>query len=101
MADLITELTNLIVSRLEAAQALDQLGALAGRLQQEAERRSRPTRVVSAASLSIEQQATIRESLELGEVEFVVDPQILGGLILEHEGRRTDLSWRKRLEDKS
>lgn len=101
MADLLTELTNLIVRRLEEAQALDQLGALAGRLRQEAERRARPTRVVSAASLSAEQQATIRESLELGEVEFVVDPQILGGLILEHEGRRTDLSWRKRLEDKS
>lgn len=97
MSDL-TSIAELIIERLAAADELDQLGALAARLQAEADRRSQPTRVISATELSDDQRRTIQEGLELDEIEFVIDESILGGLILEHEGRRTDLSWRKRLE---
>jgi F0F1-type ATP synthase delta subunit len=94
----LTSIAELIIERLAAADELDQLGALASRLQAEADRRSQPTRVISATELSDDQRRTIQEGLELDEIEFVIDESILGGLILEHEGRRTDLSWRKRLE---
>lgn len=100
MADL-TSIADLIIQRLEAADELDQLGALADRLKTEADRRSQPTRVISAVDLTEEQRQTIKDSLELSEVDFIVDKSILGGLILEHEGRRTDLSWRKRLESEN
>lgn len=91
------KLSDIIIRKLEAGGSLDQLPALAERLRQEAGRRLVVSRVISAVELGEDQKQKLRDSLDTTEIEFVLDPSILGGLIIEHEGKRTDLSWVKRI----
>ena len=55
------------------------------------------TQVTSAVELTNDQKDKIRYKLEALQIEFTVDSNILGGLIIEHDGKRQDLSLRKRL----
>lgn len=97
MSKMVDQLAELIINRLEEAGDLHLLPELVERLGKRARLLEQGTRVISAVPLTGEQQEELKQGLEGAEVNFVVDPTILGGLILEHEGRRTDLSWRSRL----
>lgn len=55
--------------------------------------------IISATPLSDEQQAQLKAVLESDSITFKVDPEIGGGLIVEENGRRTDLSLKHRLHD--
>jgi F0F1-type ATP synthase delta subunit len=90
-------LADVIMSRLSEADSLEELPPLIAKLQAAADRHALHTRVISAVELSEQQRSELHEGLSVDEIDFVVDPAILGGLILEHEGRRTDLSWRRRV----
>lgn len=97
MSSFADSLAELILSRLTEAEALDELNPLIARLQLAADQRNKKPRVISAVELTEAQQADLKAGLEADEIEFVVDPEVLGGIVLEHEGRRTDLSWRRRV----
>lgn len=93
----IDKLTKLILKHLEAADALELLPDLANRLKLEAAQRLLKTRVISAVELTGSQKTELLKGLSIDEADWVIDADILGGLIVEHEGKRTDLSWRQRL----
>lgn len=59
--------------------------------------KSLKTRVISAFELSADQKLKLSARLKIEEILYLVDPSIIGGLIVEQDGKRQDLSLRRKV----
>lgn len=55
--------------------------------------------ITSAIELSPEEKELIEAKLNVHKVNYLVDSSILGGMVIEKEGLRQDLSLRRRLNE--
>lgn len=55
------------------------------------------TRVISAFELIADQKQKLSAKLKTEEILYLVDPSIIGGLIVEQDGKRQDLSLRRKV----
>lgn len=86
-----------IIAMLQEDDALGVLPHVAKALSQKARELAEGTVVTSAIELTNEQQETIKSALDAHDASFVVDANVLGGIVVEQHGRRLDLSLKGKL----
>lgn len=59
--------------------------------------KSSKTRVISAFELTADQKQKLSTKLKTEEILYLVDPLIISGLIVEQDGKRQDLSLRRKV----
>lgn len=97
MAAKVEKYVGAIIALLQEDDALGVLPEVARALSARAVELSEGTVVTSAIPLSEEQQQTITAALEAPDARFIVDPAVLGGMVVEQYGRRLDLSLKGRI----
>lgn len=96
MNPLISQLATEIENTLEEAGQTNLMPELALELSRRSEK-SAKIRVISATELTTDQKQKISERLKTQEIDYLVDPSIIGGLIVEQRGKRQDLSLRRKV----
>lgn len=96
MNPIISQLATEIESTLTEAGQKNLMPELALELSKRAVKSSK-TRVISAFELTADQKQKLSTKLKTEEILYLVDPLIIGGLIVEQEGKRQDLSLRRKV----
>lgn len=96
MNQVVQKITNEIEAALKKANALILMPDLIEELKKRNERVGK-IQITSAVELTDEQKETIQKKLDAKKIDFLIDNSILGGLIIEKDGKRQDLSLKKKL----
>lgn len=96
MNALISQLATEIEDTLENASQANLMADLADELARRSKKNSK-TRVISASPLNDQLKARVSAKLQIEQIEFTVDQSIIGGLIIEQQGKRQDMSLRRKV----
>lgn len=96
MNALISQLATEIEDTLKNVGQANLLADLANELAKRSEKNSK-TRVVSASPLNDQLKAKISAKLQTEQIDFAIDESLIGGLIIEQQGKRQDLSLRRKV----
>ncbi|KKQ89415.1 MAG: hypothetical protein UT11_C0026G0007 [Berkelbacteria bacterium GW2011_GWA2_38_9] len=96
MNPIISQLATEIEKSLEEVGQKQLMSELALELSKRSVKSSK-TRVISAFELTIDQRQKISTKLKTEEIVYLTDPTIIGGLIVEQDGKRQDMSLKRKV----
>lgn len=96
MNPIVAQLATEIEKTLKESGQLNLMSGLAKELSVRSQKALK-SRVISATSLSEEQKNKIKKKIDMTDIEFIIDENILGGLIIEVDGKRQDFSLKRKV----